>query len=226
MTNAGAFLALAALVMKGSAIIDLDFTTGNMTANDLGGAGMVFEWEEHGYALKITNTSEYQSGNIGRNGLTEGGYFASINVKAGSCVDLKVTVFNAHAKYENEWTDDTSYFFSVFDIDGKYETVQMNGFREYYMSNNSELALQEGKNGSILFYNAQEKGYLPDNPRNPRKLTDEQKKPCCHLSFRGLAGIPNAALLERNRRTRWSQFPLLGVFAAARRVYWQMPDDT
>jgi len=109
------------------------------------------------------------------NGVT--GRFGTINVHPGTNVTIKIHGFD-HAA--NASVSFPRWAITFFDLDtGKggnhsVEFVKMNHFKDYYVTNETELEITPEPDGSTKF-TATVEGTGDDNPTNPVELTVQQK---------------------------------------------------
>jgi hypothetical protein len=107
------------------------------------------------------------------------GHFASVNIKPGSNVTIRVHAYDATAKKDLEFK---KFAITFFDLDtGKdakksIEYVKIDGIDHFFTTNETEINITtlDKDKGSYLF-KATKEGNGDDNPKNPLQLSELQK---------------------------------------------------
>jgi hypothetical protein len=118
------------------------------------------------------------------------GKFADINVKPGESVRVRAHAYDAD---KNEDIPLPHSAISFFDLDaGKdgthsVEHVSVRGFKDYYLSNETEVNVTT--DGDLTVFTATTEGTGDDNPSDPTVLTVQQKNRAVTLEFEDTKSI-------------------------------------
>jgi len=150
-----------------------------------GGAG-----DEYGkeVLLVINATSAYFPFASRLNGMT--GKYGSINLRAGSSVDLRMRMYDAETMALLVMPE---MAFTFFDLDAGHngasqESVSLNGFSSYHLTSDTELVVTTGSDGGYTF-TASTYGNSSDNPKDPMFLTEQQKNRAVSLLFHQISDL-------------------------------------
>lgn len=163
----------------------LDISMSSLVSSNLGNKGPDFDKPEglrfnqimknngKPVDLIVHALNEYKPQNISQNRLN--GQFVQINIARSQEVDLKFRFV------DSETSEDVMInymYFSMFDIDeGRFnhleETMKIGGFAASYLTDTTEVietVLADGRNQ----YVSSTHGIIEDNPKDPKKLTEQQ----------------------------------------------------
>jgi len=118
------------------------------------------------------------------------GKFGAVNVKQGESVMLRVHAYDADTKTDIHLPHAA---ISFFDLDTGYndnhnvEHVKIKGFKAYYLSNETEVLVEEGEN--YTSFTATTEGTGDDNPSEPTELTVQQKNRAVTVEFEDTAAF-------------------------------------
>merc|ERR1719323_2825207 len=103
----------------------------------------------------------------------QGKFYGSVNLNSGSHLDMKMHFYDEVTK-DPLTLDDIAITFFDLDMGKKgmsQESVAINGFKEYYVTPNTEVKVSNVGLGMTQFA-ASTFGDGADNPTNPMTLTD------------------------------------------------------
>lgn len=123
--------------------------------------------------LQIKALSSYTPANTSWNG--QYGSYGSINVQEGTSVDLEFAFVKA--KKGKPYKVEHSFIFSILDFDSQWdgggaEKVMVDGFEEYYVTDNTKVNIGKDQRNRTVF-KATVGGTELDNPDDPMNLTEE-----------------------------------------------------
>lgn len=168
-----------------SSIVDL--TLSSLVYSNLGKKGPDFDQPEglrfnrilenkgKSVDLIVHALNEYNPQNISQNRLN--GKFVQINIARSQSVDLKFRFVDS-ATSEDVIID--FMYFSMFDIDeGRFkhlaESLTIGGFAASYLKDDTEIVETVLPDGRVK-YESSTHGIIEDNPKEPKKLTEQQSK--------------------------------------------------
>jgi len=188
------FVALAGASCGKPTICKLKFTTVTKNDLDMGGAIIysdVCTVKGKAIDMVVTSNSGYTTKNAFRNGLS--GKYGRINLDGRSGHDFQFTFYEAGSTTPTELD---SFYFTIFDIDGKWnkkgkmkvqESVTFSGFESYSVGANCELHRQISAKQST--FSASTTGYIYDNPEDPQKLTPQQMSRSVTFLYKSVASF-------------------------------------
>merc|ERR1719272_682096 len=141
--------------------------------------------------MQISSTSDRYSSEWAAYNSVYGsfGYVTMNSDKNGSQMDLKFKIVETGT---NKSMKLPFFFFTFFDIDqsapisgyeeGGAEEVAVSGYKEYYVTTNTELEVGKNSKGQTSF-RATKEGDSTDNPTNPMRLTEHQQSKAVTFKF-------------------------------------------
>lgn len=155
--------------------------------------------------VHLNATSEYQPAWPKENGIR--GRFGAFNVKHGTNVSLTLTV---HDPESGEQVPLPKFALTFFDLDQgrdghSVEHVTASGFKEAWLSNETEVNRTDNDDGSSTF-RASVEGNGDDNPTNPLVLTTQQKNRAVTLTWDDMHSIPFTVGASEGKTARVFQF--------------------
>lgn len=151
------------------------------------------------------------------------GHFASVNIKPGSNVTLRVHAYDATKKKDLQME---KFAMTFFDLDTginnthSIEYVHLSGFDNYFTTNETEVNVSQLEDGSYVF-KATKEGNGDDNPKDPLLLTPLQKNRVVSFIWSDVEEVKFEIGATKGKTARVFDFALR---PALRCAWTKMPD--